>query len=249
MPCTTKARYFLGAILPLALASHAIADEVAPQLLPLEEIVVIGTRTAVNLNDLPMQVSVITSADINNSGATNISEILTDSGEIYIRTSGSSGGRITLRGMAHADTLFLIDGMRVNGELNKAYELDRIPAGVIDRIEIVKGSASLLYGSEAMGGVVNIITRRGQNDFSGDVQLLHGANRNGIDVNLFGNRGDTGYRLFASQLERDRFTRSEIADLSVNKTAISELSGTSFAPLQAALADQYVVNRDRKSVV
>ncbi|MEX2469910.1 MAG: TonB-dependent receptor [Pseudohongiellaceae bacterium] len=205
---------------------------------------VIGTRTAVNVNDLPMQVSVISADDIDNSGATNISEILTDSGEIYIRTSGSSGGRITLRGMAHADTLFLIDGMRINGELNKTYELDRIPAGMIDRIEIVKGSASLLYGSEAMGGVVNIITRKDQNGFSGDVQLLHGANRNGLDVNLFGSRGDTGYRLFASQLERDRFTQREIADLSVSKTAISELSGAHFAPLQAALDDQYIVNRD-----
>jgi len=146
--------------------------------------------------------------------------------------------------MAHADTLFLLDGMRINGELNKTYELDRIPAGMIDRIEVVKGSASLLYGSEAMGGVVNIITRRDQNGFGGDVQLLHGANRNGLDVNLFGSRGDTGFRLFASQLERDRFTQREVANLSVSNTPISALSGAHFAPLQATLDDQYTVNRD-----
>jgi len=151
--CKRKHRIGTTLTLPvLTLAAVAAVNSTAAQTIPTEEIVVIGTRTAVNINDLPMQVSVISAADIDNSGATNITEILADSGEIYIRTSGSSGGRITLRGMAHADTLFLLDGMRINGELNKTYELDRIPAGMIDRIEVVKGSASLLYGSEAMGG-------------------------------------------------------------------------------------------------
>lgn len=233
-----------SALVLSTLAAPALAQQ-SPAVTPMpEEMVIIGTRTAVSRNDLPMQVSVITAEQIQNSGSVNVAEILNDSGEIYIRTSGSSGGRITLRGMAHADTLFLIDGMRINGELNKTYELDRIPAGMIERIEILKGSAGLLYGSEAMGGVVNIITRKDDDGFSGDIQLLHGANRDGIDLNLFTNSGNTSYRLFASHLERDAFTRRETARLSVSNTPVSQLSGAAFAPLRAALDDEYQVNRD-----
>lgn len=226
------------------LGSTASAQQSPATGLLTDEIVVIGTRTEVNRNDLPMQVSVITAEDIRNSGSVNVAEILSDSGEIYIRESGSSGGRITLRGMAHSDTLYLIDGMRLNGELNKTYELDRIPAGMIERIEVLKGSASLLYGSEAMGGVVNIITRKSEEGFDGDIQLLHGANRNGIDLNLFASQGNTRYRLLASHLERDAFTGTETAQLSVSNTPISQLRGAAFAPLRASLADEYVVNRD-----
>lgn len=233
-----------SALVLSALSSTTMAEQSAEAAPMMEEIVIIGTRTAVNRNDLPMQVSVITADDILNSGSVNVAEILNDSGEVYIRTSGSSGGRITLRGMAHADTLFLIDGMRINGELNKSYELDRIPAGMIERIEILKGSASLLYGSEAMGGVANIITRKQDDGFGGDIQLLHAANRDGIDLSLFANRGDTSYRLFASHLERDAFTRRETAQLSVRNTPISELNGDEYALLRTTLDDEYPVSRD-----
>lgn len=233
-----------SALMLSILGSNATAQAPSESTFTMDEIVIIGTRTAALRDDLPMQVSVITQDDIRNSGSVNVAEILSDSGEIYIRQSGSSGGRITLRGMSHSDVLFLIDGMRVNGELNKTYELDRIPAGMIERIEIVKGSASLLYGSEAMGGVINIITRKGQDDFGSDIQLLHGANRDGIDLNMFASRGDTRYRLFASHLERDAFTRSETAQLTIKNIPISQVSGDAFAPLRSSLADEYVVNRD-----
>ncbi len=233
-----------SALVLTSLGSTSMAQQSGAEALMPEEIVVIGTRTAVHRNDLPMQVSVITADDIRNSGSLNVAEVLNDSGEIYIRTSGSSGGRITLRGMAHADTLFLIDGMRINGELNKTYELDRIPAGMIERIEILKGSASLLYGSEAMGGVANIITRKQDDAFGGDIQLLHGANRDGVDLSLFANRGDTRYRLFASHLERDAYTRRETAQLSVRNTPVSELEGDEYLPLRNTLDDEYQVNRD-----
>ncbi|DAB31865.1 MAG TPA: TonB-dependent receptor, partial [Sulfurospirillum sp. UBA11407] len=81
----------------------------------LDTIVTIGTKTQSSIKDLPMQVEVIGEEEIQNSGASNVGELLNSTGDIYLNTSGSNGATMSIRGMAHADTLILIDGKRVNG--------------------------------------------------------------------------------------------------------------------------------------
>ena len=215
----------------------------------LDEIVTVGTKTKSSISDLPMQTMVITSEEIENSGASNVGEILKDEGSIYLMTSGSNGATMSIRGMAHGDTLYLIDGRRITGEFSKTYELDRIPASMIERIEIVKGSSSLLYGSDAMGGVINIITKKPDKDFSGNVQLIHGKNKNGVDLFVHGAKEKFTYRLYSSYLDRDAFTKKETTDVKVMQGGVekspSNLTGSgNWATLRSSLDDSYTVNHD-----
>ena len=221
----------------------------ANETIKLDEIVTIGTKTNSSIQELPMQVSVIDKEDIKNSGASSVGDILNSEGGIYLKTSGSNGASMSIRGMAQSDTLILIDGKRVNGEFSKTYELDRIPAGIIERIEIVKGSASLLYGSDAMGGVVNIITKKSTKPFEGDVTLTHGKNKNAIDTNVMGTVGNTSYKLYGNYLKRDNFGKNETTDVKVMQSNVekspSTLTGSgNWATLKANLKDSYIVNHD-----
>ncbi|MDD3505654.1 MAG: TonB-dependent receptor [Sulfurimonas sp.] len=192
----------------------------------LDQVVVSGTKTYSKLADLPMQMSVITQDEIENSGATSIADILINDGGISIMTSGANEQRISIRGMKPDDTLYLMDGKRINGSFT---DIGRLPAGMVERIEIVKGSSSLLYGSDAMGGVVNIITKKSSDAFAGDVQVTHAKSKNASDVNIFVNKENLSVRLFSSYLKRDSYAKNKITDLFVKQgvslVAPSSLTG------------------------
>ncbi len=222
----------------------------ANDVIKLEDVVTIGTKTQSSISDLPMQVTLISNEEIENSGASNVGEILTSEGSIYLNTSGSNGATMSIRGMAHADTLILIDGKRVNGEFSKSYELDRIPTSMIERIEIVKGSSSLLYGSDAMGGVINIITKKSKKAFSGDIQLTHGKNKNSADVNLLGTIDKTSYKLYSTYLKRDAFKKQENTDVKIMHSGVEKSPSDTTLPgagnwgiIKSNLNDSYLVNR------
>lgn len=215
----------------------------------LDEVVTVGTKTKSSIFDLPMQTMVITSEEIENSGASNVGEIFKDEGSIYLSTSGGNGATISIRGMAYGDTLYLIDGKRITGEFSKTYELDRIPADMIERIEIVKGSSSLLYGSDAMGGVINIITKKPTKSFGGNIQAIHGKNKNSVDFFVHGVKEKFSYRVYSNYLDRDAFTKKEITDVKVMQGGVekspSNLTGSgNWASLRNALDDSYTVNHD-----
>lgn len=231
-------------LLSLVASSMVLANDT----IKLDDIVTVGTKTQSNIKDLPMQVDLISQEEIANSGASNVGDILNSKGSIYLLSSGSNGATMSIRGMAHADTLILIDGKRVNGEFSKTYELDRIPAGIIERIEIVKGSSSLLYGSDAMGGVINIITKKPSKPFEGDVTVTHGKNKNSIDATAMGTLENTTYKLYGGYLKRDAFTKNKSTDIKLmkagNEVAPSAAgNGGKFDVLKANLNDTYTLDR------
>ncbi|MEW5949364.1 MAG: TonB-dependent receptor [Thermodesulfobacteriota bacterium] len=132
----------------------------------LEEIVVTATKTPHTLEDVPVETSVISKKDIENSNAKNVTELLKELTGFYIRgenVPGSSAWLSRLRGLNFDQGygLVLINGERVLGGAMGEYgiSLNQMPVEMIERIEIVKGPASVLYGSDAMAGVVNIITK------------------------------------------------------------------------------------------
>jgi outer membrane receptor for ferrienterochelin and colicins len=84
-------------------------------------------------------------------------------------------------------TLFLINGKRLSGEVKNPYDLDRIPASMIERIEVVKGPMSSLYGADAVGGVVNIIMKKPKEGFAGSVGAKYGSNIDGDGENYGAN--------------------------------------------------------------
>ena len=132
---------------------------------PVPQIVVTATRHAMLDIDVPAAMSVVTRSDIASRGADNVLEAIR--GEAGVSLQGRSiGGRkvLSLRGMDSKHTLFLVDGRRVSasdGVIGHSdLQYDWIAVDDIERIEIVRGPLSVLYGSEAMGGVVNVITRQ-----------------------------------------------------------------------------------------
>ena len=117
------------------------------------------------MKNVPASTQIITSSDIKKSGATNVRDAITDFANITMTKKVRRGGHeIIVRGMSTDKSLIMVNGHRVANEadgsgLGNANALDRINVDNIEKIEIVKGPSSALYGSEAMGGVINIITK------------------------------------------------------------------------------------------
>ncbi|MDO9454327.1 MAG: TonB-dependent receptor [Stagnimonas sp.] len=127
----------------------------------LEQVVVTGTRTAHTLSDSPVEVQLITAAQIKDSGARDVAELLEREGGVTVTRVAGRGTSIEIQGLSSDQVLILIDGRRVVGRINGAIDLTRLKAANIERVEIVKGPSSALYGSDALGGVVNVITKSG----------------------------------------------------------------------------------------
>lgn len=126
-------------------------------------IVVTATRQAMRANELIADTSVISREDIEASGATTLSELLArQPGIEYSRTGGRGAAEsVYIRGANAGHTLVLVDGLRVGSATLGQTALEQIPLGQIERIEIVRGPGSALYGTDAIGGVLQIFTRRG----------------------------------------------------------------------------------------
>ena len=148
-----------------AMAAAMFAAHAQPSTDPAQIVVITATRHAMALVDAPAAMTVVTSEQIAERGADNVFEALR--GETGLSLQGRTiGGRmvLSLRGMEFRHTLFLVDGKRVGGTDgvvgHSDFQYDWVAAEDIARIEVVRGPMSVLYGSEALGGVVNIITRR-----------------------------------------------------------------------------------------
>ena len=128
-----------------------------------DEVVVTASRTKQEVKESPSSVEVITREDIDKMGAETLAQALQLALGIDTQENAMVGNRSSLRGMNTNQTLILVDGRRVRtentSETMNFYELKRINMDDVERIEIVRGAASSLYGSEALGGVINIIKK------------------------------------------------------------------------------------------
>lgn len=126
----------------------------------LDEVVVTGTRSPKLLKDEPVQTVLITSKDIERSDATNISDLLqSEIPGIEFSYAMNQQVHLNFGGFGGQSVLFLVDGERLAGETMDDVDFSRIDMGNVERIEIVRGASSALYGSNAAGGVINIITK------------------------------------------------------------------------------------------
>ncbi|MCM1079515.1 MAG: TonB-dependent receptor [Bacteroidales bacterium] len=161
-----KKAYIALAIASYLMPCHAQNDDIWRNM-DLDQIVVTGTRTPKTLKDTPIQTRVISAADIAKSDATNIEDLLQQElPGVEFSYAMNQQVNMNLSGFAGQGVLFLIDGERVAGETMDNIDFTRLSMADIERIEIVKGAASALYGSNAAGGVINIITRRNREPWS-----------------------------------------------------------------------------------
>ncbi len=139
----------------------------------LDEIVVSGTLKPVSRLETPVPVEVYTSAFLKKNPTSNVFEALQNVNGVrpQLNCNICSTGDIHINGLEGPYTMVTIDGMPIVSALSTVYGLSGIPNSLIDKIEIIKGPASSLYGSEAVGGLINIITKKTKNAplFTADV--------------------------------------------------------------------------------
>ena len=161
----------------------------------LNEILITATRTYRQLSSLPLPAQLISKKEIQSVNSLRLSDILNEQTGLITVPDFGGGEGIQLQGLDSQYTLILIDGVPLIGRSAGTLDISRISVGNIKQVEIVKGASSSLYGSEALGGVINIITENPKYGFKGNVNSRIGS-FNTYDTGL-----NLGYR-------KDKFSLS-----------------------------------------
>ncbi|MBU9847255.1 catecholate siderophore receptor CirA [Rahnella ecdela] len=148
----------------IAAAMPVMAEDASEVKEKEEQMVVTASSIEQNLKDAPASISVITREDLQKKPVQNLKDVLKDVPGVQITNESDNRQGVSIRGLGSGYTLILVDGKRVNSRnavfRHNDFDLSWIPAESIERIEVVRGPMSSLYGSDALGGVVNIITRK-----------------------------------------------------------------------------------------
>src|SRR5262245_10466605 len=205
-------RVVVTMVLVLGLARPLLAQEPGEEIKKVEPVVVTATKIETSQAQLGAAVTVITDEEIRELNFNRLEEALRQVPGVEVQTSGSPGKAtsIRIRGSSPQQVLVLFDGLRIQSPTLGSTDLAELTLNAIDRIEIVRGPQSTLYGADAIGGVVNIITKKGQGPPSSAVWLeggnygtFHGQANvqgayKGFNFNLTG-----GYYRTAGQFEND----------------------------------------------
>ena len=174
-----------------------------------ETIVVTASRQAQRANELLSDVTVISRDEIESAGQTTLPQLLALQPGVEYSASGGPGSSsgLFIRGANSEHTLVLIDGMRVNSATLGTTSLSRIPLSQIDHIEILRGPASALYGSEAIGGVIQIFTKQGSSTTEFNLEAAYGTyNTSKLSAGVSGQNEGLRYSFQASFDHTDGFS-------------------------------------------
>ncbi|MDD2828112.1 MAG: TonB-dependent receptor [Sulfuricurvum sp.] len=206
----------------LSLAAVAFCSSVyASEAVNLGDVSVTATRTERKVIDVPASIEIITQKDIESSVARSADELLKEVSGIDFKhnigvMSASTTNKIVMRGLGGSTegrVLLLIDGVPMNDMYGGEVEWNRIPVSMIQRIEIVKGVSSALYGSGAMGGVINIITKNPTEKFNADVALTYGSMNTKIaSLGAGGKYNDFGFIFSGDTMTSDGYNPETTAN-------------------------------------
>ncbi len=175
-------------------------------------VVVTATKTEVPLKEVTSSVTVITENEIQDKKAKTVLEVLRDVPGMDVAQTGGPGGMtsIFMRGGNSSHTLVLIDGVRVNDATTGAFDFADLTVDNIERIEIVRGPQSTLYGSDAIGGVINIITKRGKGAPAVSLSAEAGSYQSFREsVGVTGATPSLDYSLSVARFDTDGFSRAD----------------------------------------
>ena len=190
--------------------AKAVSQEVAKdstKVNELEEVIVSATRTERQLSSLPLPVTLIPKKKILQSGTIRLDEILNEQTGIITVSDESGFEGVQIQGIASDYILILIDGVPLVGRSAGNFDLSRLTVGNIKQIEVVKGPSSSLYGSEALGGVINIITEKPKSEeLQGNVSYRLGSFIQ-QDINLDLKQGfkKLRYAIFANRFSSEGY--------------------------------------------
>ena len=195
------------AALPMAMAAaFASFSATSYAQTQLKDTVVTASRTQTRADDLVSDVVVLDRAAIDGSSGRTLTEVLARNAGIQVFSNGGLGKNsgVYTRGTETRHTILLIDGVHYGSATTGAPSWDNIPLDMIERIEVLKGPASALYGSEAVGGVVQVFMRKGVKGFSPYASLLLGSNSLAqVSAGLSGGDGALSY-VFGVQKTQDK---------------------------------------------
>ena len=181
----------------------------APSAQTLPQITVTGTRQESRLDEQVAHVSIIDRDELDRSTGRTLAEILSTQAGVQFYSNGGPGAStsLSLRGTETRHVLLLVDGVRYGSATSGGPVLNGIPVDQIERIEIVRGPMSSLYGSDAVGGVVQIFTRRGQPGFRPHASATLGSKRfGGLAAGVSGGDERWDYAVTAQHQRNDGFS-------------------------------------------
>jgi vitamin B12 transporter len=203
----TQMKYPLGTAGVIAVLSNAVMADDIP-LYQGQEIVVTATRTAQTVDETLASTTVITRRDIERSQATSVPELLDGLAGISISNNGGPGKAtsVFMRGANADHVVVLIDGVKVGSATLGTASFQDFPVEQIERIEVVRGPNSSLYGSEAIGGVIQIFTRKGGGPLTPSASATVGSfDTRQVAGSLSGGGANGWFNLGASHLESGGF--------------------------------------------
>ena len=193
--------------------SASLAQAQTPRGTGPEEIIVAANRVEQSIGTVLAATTVIDKDRIRRSSAQNLAELLAGVPGMQFSPAGGLGAQTSLflRGTESDHTLILVDGVQMTTSTGPAGRLEFIPLDQIERVEIVRGPRSSVYGSEAIGGVLNIITKpQVGEDFNGSLKMMAGTqNSSDANLGLQGRVGNTALSLNASRQQTDGIDFSE----------------------------------------
>ncbi|HMS27959.1 MAG TPA: TonB-dependent receptor [Burkholderiaceae bacterium] len=180
-----------------------------PQATQLKPVVVTAARTDTRADELVSEVVVIDRASIESNAGRTLTELLSRQAGLQLTSNGGLGkySSAFVRGTESRHTILLVDGVRVGSATTGAPSWDNIPLDMVDRIEVLKGPASALYGSEAVGGVVQVFLRKGVKGLQPSASLTLGSHSHvQADASLRGGDGALSYAIGVQRAQDKGFS-------------------------------------------
>jgi iron complex outermembrane recepter protein len=198
---------FLFSLAILTLVTMNASDILADIATEMDTVVVTATRIAQHNYKIAGNVTVITKEEIEASNAQSIPDVLEKAQGVYVfDQSTAKTSVVDMRGFgesAKSNVLVLVNDRKINAVDISGSDLVQVPIGAVERIEILRGAGSVLYGDNAVGGVVNIITKKGEGKLSGRLGGVYGSyDTRGTDLEVSGEKEDASYFLYAKYFDQ-----------------------------------------------
>jgi len=187
-------------------ANSPVDGETVRWLTPMELVITTPTRMPQSLDKAIADTVVLDEQDIRNSGTVDVPSLLKNLAGVEFYQTGGTGKQssLFLRGTNSSHVLVLLDGVRINSATTGATAIDQLMLDQVERIEVVRGNVSSLYGSEAIGGVIQIFTRRGKGEPAFNVSGgIESHNTQRLSAGFGGEKGGTAFIVQISRFKTD----------------------------------------------
>ena len=251
-----KNKIFPGILLPLALATAAQANT-ETDTYNMDPVIVTASRTAQTVDQALAPVTVITEQDIAQQQPNSVQELLTKIPGVQISNTGGEGAStsIFIRGTSSSNNIVMIDGVRVGSATLGTTDIQYLDPDQIERIEIVRGPRSSLYGADAVGGVISIFTKQGKGAPKATFSVTGGTQKtSGVSAGISGSSENTSYRLSTryyntvsgSRVKSSSNSSDNDKDVFRNKTVSASVSHEFDTDLK--LSGQFLSNQGKNDI-